>query len=481
MTTPTAETALRRARLLIGGAWVDGVDRFPVIDKFSGRPIGFADRASREQVDAAVAAAHRSFQSVRLDAQERYAILRKAGDLIEQRRAELAATITAEAGFPIADAQNEVTRAIQTFLISAEEGKRLAGEVVPIESAPGNAHRMAFTIRQPRGVVCGITSFNAPLNFVAHKAGPALAAGNTVVLKAPQATPFSAALLCQILLDAGLPPGHVNLVQGPGSEVGRWLVENQQIRFYTFTGSTSVGKQLHRDVGLRPIALELGSIAATLVCEDGDLDRAAPRVANSAFRRAGQACTSTQRLFVHRSVLAPFIEKFVAATATLKVGDPSDPETAIGPMISEAEAARAEQWVNDAVSQGARIVSGGQRRGAVLSPTILVDARRDMKILCEEIFAPVVSIIPFDSLDDAIAEINSTEFGLACGIFTRDITTALTAARRIHVGVVHINESSSSRVDLMPFSGVKDSGLGREGPKYAMQEMTEERLITISL
>ena len=217
------------------------------------------------------------------------------------------------------------------------------------------------------------------------------------------------------------------------------------------------------------------------MCEDGDLDLAAPRIANSAFRRAGQACTSTQRLFVHRRVLDPFIEKFVAATAKLKAGDPWDPETAIGPMISEAEAARAEQWVQEAVSQGARIVSGGDRRGALLSPTILLDARREMKILCEEIFAPVVSIFPFDSLDDAIAEINATEFGLAAGIFTRDINTAMAAARRIHVGVVHINESSSSRVDLMPFSGVKDSGLGREGPKYAMQEMTEERLITISL
>jgi succinate-semialdehyde dehydrogenase/glutarate-semialdehyde dehydrogenase len=330
-------------------------------------------------------------------------------------------------------------------------------------------------------VVCGITSFNAPLNFVAHKAGPALASGNTVVLKAPQSTPFSAALLCQILLEAGLPPGHVNLVQGPGSEVGRWLVENQRIRFYTFTGSTSVGKQLHRDVGLRPIALELGSIAATLVCEDGDLDRAAPRIANSAFRRAGQACTSTQRLFVHRRVLDPFLEKFAAAAANLKAGDPWDPQTAVGPMISESEAARAEAWVNEAVAQGARVISGGQRRGALLTPTVLVDARPEMRILCEEIFAPVVSVIPFDTLDDAIAQINSTEFGLAAGIFTRDINTALTAARRIHVGVVHINESSSSRVDLIPFSGVKDSGLGREGPKYAMQEMTEERLITISV
>ena len=475
------EKALRRARLLIGGAWVDGVDTFPVTDKFSGEVIGHADRASREQVDAAVAAAHTSFETTRLDGYERYAILRRAGDLIEQRRELLAATITAEAGFPIADAQNEVTRAIQTFLISGEEGKRLAGEVVPIEHAPGHAHRLAFTVRVPRGVVCGITSFNAPLNFVAHKAGPALASGNTVVLKAPQATPFSAALLAQILLDAGLPPGHINVVQGPGSDVGRWLVENRQIRFYTFTGSTSVGKQLHRDVGLRPVALELGSIAATLVCEDGDLDRAAPRVANSAFRRAGQACTSTQRLFVHRGVLAPFLEKFSAATAKLKVGDPRDPETAVGPMISDSEAARAEQWVKEAVNHGARIIRGGERRGALLEPTILVDARRDMKVLCEEIFAPVVSVIPFDSLDDAIAQINSTAFGLACGIFTRDINTAISAARRIHVGVVHINESSSSRVDLIPFSGVKDSGLGREGPKYAMQEMTEERLITISL
>jgi succinate-semialdehyde dehydrogenase/glutarate-semialdehyde dehydrogenase len=475
------DRALKRARLLIGGDWVDGVDSFPVSDKYSGELIGHAERASRDQVDAAVAAADESFRTHRLDAYDRFTILRRAGDLVEQRRAELASTITAEAGFPIADAQNEVTRAIQTFLVSAEEAKRLVGEVVPIEGAPGHAHRMAFTVRVPRGVVCGITSFNAPLNFVAHKAGPALASGNSVVLKAPQATPFSAAILCEILLEAGFPKGHINLVQGPGSEVGRWLVDNQQIRFYTFTGSTSVGRQLRRDVGLRPIALELGSIAATLVCEDGDLDRAAPRVANSAFRRAGQACTSTQRLFVHRSALTPFLEKLSAATGKLKAGDPWDPETAVGPMISDSEAARAEQWVKDAVAGGARIVRGGQRRGPVLEPTILVDVRPDMKVLCEEIFAPVVSVVPFDSLDAAIAEINATDFGLACGIFTRDIGTAMTAARRIHVGVVHINESSSNRVDLIPFSGVKDSGLGREGPKYAMQEMTEERLITINL
>lgn len=480
-TQSVSEVGLRRARLLIDGSWVEGAETFPVTDKYSGEVIGHADRASREQVDAAVAAAQRSFETNPLEPYARYTVLRRACDLIDARREELARTITAEAGFPVSDALNEVTRAIQTFLISAEEAKRLVGEVVPIESAPGNAHRMAFTVRVPRGVVCGITSFNAPLNFVAHKAAPALASGNTVVIKAPQSTPFSAVLLSEILLEAGLPPAHINVVQGPGSEIGGWLVNNQQVRFYTFTGSTGVGRQLHRDVGLRPIALELGSIAATLVCADGDLDRAAPRIANSAFRRAGQACTSTQRLFVQRSVLEPFLERFIAATAQLKVGDPWDPETAIGPMISDAEAARALDWVHGAVAQGARLVAGGQRRGSLLMPTILVDVTRDMRILCEEIFAPVVSVIPFDALDEAITQINSTEFGLAAGIFTRDINTALTAARRIHVGVVHINESSSSRVDLIPFSGVKDSGLGREGPKYAMQEMTEERLITISL
>lgn len=482
MAPPSTASALAlRARLLIDGAWVDGVETFPVHDKYTGEVIGTADRASREQVATAVLAAHRSFQTTRLDITARYDALRRASDLIERRRDELVRILTAETGFPITDTRNEVTRAVQTFLIAAEEAKRLVGEVVPIEAAPGNAHRMGFTIRVPRGVVCGITSFNAPLNFVAHKVAPALAAGNTVVLKAPQATPFSAAVLGEILLEAGFPPAHVNVVQGPGSEIGRWLVERPEIRFFTFTGSTSVGKALHQAVGLRPIALELGSIAATIVCADADLDRAVPRIVNSAFRRAGQACTSTQRLFVQRPVVEPLVAKLAAATAAVKVGDPRDPDTVLGPMISEAEAARAEQWVAEAVAAGARLVCGGTRQGAVLAPTVLIDVAGDMRVVCEEIFAPVMSVVPFDTLDEVIAAVNGTAFGLAAGIFTRDITTAFTAARRLHVGVVHINESSTSRVDLMPFSGVKDSGIGREGPKYAMHEMTEERLITISV
>jgi succinate-semialdehyde dehydrogenase/glutarate-semialdehyde dehydrogenase len=340
---------------------------------------------------------------------------------------------------------------------------------------------MAFTIRVPRGVVCGITSFNAPLNMVAHKVAPALASGNTVVLKPSDLTPFSATRLVELLLEAGWPPEHINLIHGPGPTVGPWLVDDPDISFFTFTGGTTVGKWLRERVGLRPVALELGSIAATIVCGDADLQRAAVRCAASSFRRAGQMCTSTQRLFVDAAVLEPFTARFIDAVRALRVGDPRDPRTDIGPMISEREAMRAESWVREAIEGSARLLEGGKRLGALFYPTVLTDVHGSMRIMCEEIFAPVVSIVPFHDLEDAIAAVNATPFGLAAGLFTRDITRALTSARRIHVGVVHLNEPSSSRVDLIPFAGVKDSGMGREGPRYAMQEMTEERLITVNL
>jgi len=470
-----------RAPLFLNGAWVDGTDSFPVHDKFTGEEIGIASRATREQVDGAVRSARASFERERLDGQRRYQILHDTAGLIASRRKDFIERIVAEAGFPVADADTEVSRTIQTFLLSAEEAKRLTGEMVPIESAPGNAHRLAFTIRVPRGVVCGITSFNSPLNMVAHKLAPALASGNTMVVKPPQTTPFSAALLFELLLEAGLPPGHAALLQGPGAEIGQWLIENQDVRFFSFTGSTAVGRLLQRSVGLRPVSLELGSISATIVCDDADLKRAAPRCAASAFRRAGQVCTSTQRLFVQATVIERFAALLVEATRPITVGDPRDPATVVGPMISEADAQRAEEWIAEAVRDGATVLHGGRRNGSLLEPTILMGSRREMKVMCEEIFAPVLSVIPFHSLDEAIREVNSVPFGLAAGVFTQDIDRAMFAARQLHVGIVHVNESSSSRVDLVPFAGVKDSGLGREGPKYAMQEMTEERLVTLSL
>ncbi len=481
MASPAIDVVGWRAPLFVNGAWVSGAGRVPVVDKFTGEPIGTVEQATREQVDGAVSAARASFERHPLDGQRRYQVLHDTAALIAEHRQAFVDRIVAEAGFPAFDADQEVSRAIQTFLLSAEEAKRLTGEMVPIENAPGNAHRLAFTIRVPRGVVCGITSFNSPLNMVAHKLAPALASGNTIVIKPPQNTPFSAVLLVELLLRAGLPPGHVALVQGPGAEVGTWLAENQEIRFFSFTGSTAVGQVLRRSVGLRPVALELGSISGTIVCGDADLERAAPRCANSGFRRAGQVCTSTQRLFVQDTVFERFTSLLVEATRALKVGDPRDPRTVVGPMISEREAARAEAWIAEAVRDGATIVHGGRRTGALVEPTILRGTRPDMRVMSEEVFAPVLSLMPFSSLDEAIREVNAVPFGLAAGVFTQQINRAMFAARGLHVGMVHVNEPSSSRVDLAPFGGVKDSGLGREGPRYAMQEMTEERLITWSL
>lgn len=469
-------------RQFVAGAWIEGegpvVD---VIDKFTGDIIASVTCASTAQVDAAVMGVKAGFEALKLEPFERYRLLNAVADLILANRQSLAETIVAESGVPWKDSDNEVGRAAETFRLSAEEARRLVGEVVPIQGAQGQAHRMAFTLRVPRGVVGGVSAFNSPLNMVAHKVAPALGAGNTVVFKPPLVTPLSATRLFELMLEAGVPPSHIALVHGDGDPVGQHLVEHPGVDFFTFTGSTPVGKRIREARGMRPVALELGSIAATIVCADADLKRAAMRCAQSGFRRQGQACTSTQRLFVQRDVLEAFQALFLAEVAALVVGNPRDPSTDVGPMIGEKDAIRAETWVREAVDQGARILAGGTRQGAVLQPTVLTDARPSMKVLCEEIFAPVLSIIPFDTLDEAIDQVNATEFGLAAGLFTRDIQSALQSAARLHVGVVHLNDASSSRVDLIPFAGVKESGVGVEGPKYAMREMTEERLVTVTL
>ena len=471
-----------RAKLLIDGSWVDGEEAaFPVFDKYTGASLGMVERASLAQVDAAVAAARRSFATTVLEPYERYRLLEKTANLIVANRESLARTIVAESGVPWKDSDNEVVRAAETFRISAEEAKRLVGEMVPIQGAAGQSHRIAFTIRSPRGVVGAITSFNSPLNMVAHKVAPALASGNTVVFKPPAATPLSATRLFDLMLEAGIPPGHIQLLHGGGGDVGEAMVQHRGIDFFSFTGSTPVGKRIRDVRGLGAVALELGSIAGTIVCDDADFAKAAVRVAQSGFRRQGQACTSTQRLFVQRGAMEQFLPMLLQQTRNLKVGDPQEKDTDIGPMISEKDAIRAESWVNEAIASGARLLEGGVREGAVFRPTILTDVTPAMKVVCEEIFAPVFSVIPFDRFDEAVEMVNSVPFGLAAGLFTRDINRAMDGAKRLHVGIVHINEPSSSRVDLMPFAGVKDSGVGSEGPKYAMREMTEERLVTINL
>lgn len=472
---------MKSCRLLIDGQWVEGAATFDVRDKHTGAVVAQVSQASRDQVSAAVRSAHQAFRTRALSPYDRYRLLKATADLVEARRAVLIDSIVSETGFTVTDAGTEVSRAVQTLVISAEESKRIHGEVVPIDGAPASANRLGFTLRVPLGVVCAITPFNSPLNTVTHKIAPALAAGNAVVLKPATLTPVTASLLCEILLEAGLPAGFLNLVHGSGATVGRALIDEPEVRFYTFTGSTAVGKAIQAAAGLRRTQLELGSISTTIVCDDADLEWAVPRCVNASFRKAGQVCTSVQRLYVEERILEPFVTRLVSRTCAAKVGDPRDPETLVGPMIDVREAQRAEAWVQEALEQGARIMVGGRREGAVFHPAILMNARPEMKVMCQEIFAPVISIVPFETLDDAITQINRIPYGLATGIFTTNINRALGAAKRLEVGAVHINETSSSRVDLMPYGGVKDSGFGREGPKYAIREMTEERLITISL
>ncbi|MCS0497247.1 aldehyde dehydrogenase family protein [Ancylobacter sp. MQZ15Z-1] len=468
------------SKLLIGGRWVDGVSTDRLVDKFRGEVFAEMAVASPEQVDEAVAGALAAVEASTLAPYERYRILSAAARLVEERSERLIALMRDEAGFTRADGDNEVRRCVQTLELSAEEAKRLHGELVPMEAGAGVRDRLGFTIRVPRGVICAITPFNSPLNVLAHKVAPALAGGNAVVIKPSNHTPLSAVELCRALIDAGLPPELLALLHGPGSAIGRRLLEDPRIAFYAFTGSTRVGREIQAAAGLRGTQLELGSIASTIVCHDADIERAIPKIVNAGFRKAGQVCTSVQRLFVDRRIAGRFVPRLVEAVHAAKAGDPADPSVVIGPMITPEHAERAASWVREAVAGGARILTGGTHEGSVFEPTVLDRVDESMRVVCEEIFAPVVSVIEFDDVGEAVARANASPFGLSAGLFTSDISTALRTARLLRFGGVHINEASSARVDAMPFGGVKDSGFGREGPAYAIREMTEERLITIA-
>jgi acyl-CoA reductase-like NAD-dependent aldehyde dehydrogenase len=467
-------------QLFINGRWVDGASTQTLTDKFSGGVYGHMAVASAAQVEEAVAGALAGVQASSLSPYERFQILARAARLTEARMTVLSGLMRDEAGFTRPDAENEVRRCVQTLELSAEEAKRLNGELVPMEAAAGMKNRLGFTVRVPRGVICAITPFNSPLNTVAHKVAPALAGGNAVVLKPSNLTPLTAVELCKILLEAGLPPALLALVNGAGTQIGRQLLQDQRIAYYAFTGSTQVGREIQQAAGLRGTQLELGSIASTIVCHDADIDMAVPKIINAGFRKAGQVCTSVQRLFVDRRIAASFIPKLVAAANATKAGDPADPTTVIGPMISAHHAQRATAWVQEAVAAGATVLTGGVCEGNVMPATVLIGVTDTMRVYCEEIFAPVLSILEFDTIDEAVRRANDSPYGLAAGLFTSNLSTALQTARRLRFGGVHVNEASSARVDVMPFGGVKDSGFGREGPSYAIREMTEERLITVA-
>jgi succinate-semialdehyde dehydrogenase/glutarate-semialdehyde dehydrogenase len=473
-----AVDVLPSCRLLIAGEWADGQTTADVDDKFRLRPVMKAQLPSRAQVTACVAAADAAFRNNKLTSFERGAILDRAANLIEKRASELADILCKEAGFPRRDGLGEINRCANTFRLSAEEARRFSGEVIPMEGAAGQAGRIGFTLRVPLGVVCAITPFNAPLNTVAHKVGPALAAGNAVVLKPSLHTPMTSCIMAECLIEAGLPAGMMSVLHGD-AEVAQWLLSDSTIRFYAFTGSTEVGRAIQASAGLRRTQMELGSIAHCIVCEDADLDAALPKIINASYRKAGQVCTSIQVLLVQRALFDEVENRLVTLVKALPYGDPSDDKTVVGPVISESAAKRIASWIDIAVKQGARCLVGGERRGSVVPPTLLVDVNEETPLGCQEVFGPVLCLVPFDDLDEAIARVNSTPYGLATGIFTKRLDGALHAARSLQVGGVHINETPSSRVDLMPYGGSKDSGFGREGPHYAVHEMSEERMVTM--
>lgn len=461
-----------------GEPWDTGT-RLTITDKASGSSWATVSQAGPEEVEAAVTAASQAFAQKPLTVPQRYEILMKAAELILSRLDELALTIAYEAGKPMRDARAEAERAADTFVWSAEEAKRIHGEIVPLEATPGSQDRLAFTLRVPLGVVCAITPFNFPINLVAHKIAPALAAGNAVVLKPASYTPVIAAKLCAILTEAGLPSGWLNLVIGPGDSVGNALVKDQRIGFYTFTGSKPVGEALKRSIGLRRCTLELGSNAAVIVHEDADIANAATQSALKGFSYAGQVCLSVQRVLVHHAIAEAFTAKLVAVTQSLRTGDPKEESSDIGPMISEGEAKRAESWIQEAVAGGATLLTGGQRNGAFLMPTVLTHVQPGMRVVCQETFAPIVVVQTYETFDEALAIANDTEFGLQAGVFTGSLSVAMAAARGLRVGGVMINDTSFYRAGQMPYGGVKHSGMGREGPRYAIEEMTEMRLVVL--
>lgn len=463
--------------LYINGEWVKTGEECAVVNKATGETAAVVAVAGEKEVAAAVDAAENAYKNVKLEPYRRYEILLAASQILLREQKKIAAALSAEVGKPLKDAMAEVARARQTLILSAEEAKRITGDMVPLQGAPACGSRMAFTIRVPVGIVCAITPFNFPLNLACHKIGPALAAGNAVVYKPATATSLSAVLLCEIFAEAGLPAGYLNLVMGPGAKVGDLLIREPRINFYSFTGSPAVGKSLLKNAGFRRVALELGSNSANIVHEDADVKKTAELCARYAFTNAGQVCISCQRVYVHKGIYQQFCQYAAAYTQNLVLGDPLDPRTDIGPMISEQEADRADAWLKEAVAAGANVLTGGKRSGAWFEPTILTDVTADMKVVCQEIFAPIVSFIPYEDIEEAIVQVNHSVYGLQAGVFTNSLAIARTCAEKILVGGVIINDGATFRTDNMPYGGVKESGIGREGPAYAVKEMTEEKLI----
>ncbi|SDL90531.1 aldehyde dehydrogenase family protein [Bacillus sp. OK048] len=465
--------------LWIGGEYRNASSYMKLKNPFNLEVLAEIGMATSEDVLSAIHAAQQAQVGMAdLPSFERAEILEKVAQFLKDDREECARLIAMEAAKPLKAARAEVDRTIMTYTFASHEARRIHGETVPMDGAPGGQGRLAFTVREPLGVIAAITPFNFPMNLVAHKVGPAIAAGNSVVLKPASQTPLSAYKIAEYFHRAGLPAGALNVVTGSGSKIGDVLVKDDRIKMITFTGSPEVGRYIRENSGLKRVTLELGSNSALIVDDGVLIHQVIPRIVTGAFAYQGQVCISIQRIFVHENIFDSFVDQFVSETQKLKTGNPLEEETDISAMITRGDVQRTQEWVEEAVNNGAQLKLGGGSEEGIFKPTILVNVPSSEKVSCEEVFAPVVHINTFRDFSEAIDQVNDSKYGLQAGIFTNDIHKALQAARKLQVGGVMINEIPTFRVDQMPYGGVKMSGMGREGIKYAVEEMTELKLIS---
>lgn len=477
MSKVQSDVKSEKRSLIINGERVAALSYTPLYSPYSGEEIAQIAAASKKQTLDAINSASEARSIIgNMTAFERAEILEKAVTILRDKADEAAKIIALEAAKPIVFAKAEVARTIETYKFAAEEAKRIHGETIPFDAAESGAGRFGYTVREPIGVVGAITPFNFPMNLVAHKVGPAIAAGNTIVLKPASQTPLSALFIAEVFEEAGLPAGVLNVVTGSGRVVGEAIVEDDRVNMVTFTGSPSVGIGIRNKAGLKKTTLELGSNSALIIDKDVVIDSIIDRCIMGAFSNQGQVCISLQRVYVHEEVYEEFVSKFAEAAKQLKVGDPLDPETDISALISQDDTNRALAWIAEAKEQ-ATIRTGGKLTGRILEPTIITDAASDLKVSCQEVFAPVVVINKVGSVEEAIGYVNDSRFGLQAGIYTNNIKNAMQAVKELYVGGVIVNDVPTFRVDQMPYGGVKNSGTGREGVKYAVEEMTEMKLV----
>ena len=466
--------------MLIGAEWRAGKTTQAVIDPYRQETVALAPNSQLADVEDAVTAAVQA-KTIMADmpGYERAALLRRVNVLLVERADAIAEEMAREMGKPVRDARAEILRSQDTISLSAEEAIRIEGEQVPLDGAPMGAGKLAFMLRFPVGVVAAITPFNAPFNLAAHKLGPAIAAGNSVVIKAPPQAPLTVHRLIEMFIDAGAPVGAVNALYG--NDAGPQLVRDKRVDFITFTGSSRVGEIIKGASGLRRVALELGGTGTTIVCDDADVADAARQCARNSMRIGGQSCISVQNVYVHRSRYQAFLDVLVAEVKNLKMGDPLDPTTDLGALVDVDAARRVESWVAEAVAGGATLHTGGKRHGAQFEATVLSEVTPVMKVVCEEVFGPVVSVLAFDDVETVFEAVSASPFGLQCGIFTKSLPVSMRAVRKLRTGGVILNGTSTWRTDQLAYGGVKSSGIGREGPRYAIRDMTEERLVVFNL